>query len=561
MKQDAQWVNKSRSRVNCSGFYRLQTDPGPCIIKKNGKTWGEIMQTIVDTFERNKSKLYFALASTFFWGLLAHAYCFFDNSFSHDSLNELHGAIFGNNIKLVSGRIFVPLYRDLLRSDVTLPWLIGFLSLLWIGLAVFLVLRIFRVESKLTGFLVAGIFSVNISVSATAATYIHDLDCDMFALMCAVGAVWLWKERKWGVLPGAVLLTVSMGMYQSFLFVGIGLIMLVCILDLLDGARFAQVFSRGMRAVGMILLGGGGYYGALQVSQKLSGIALSSGDYNSLDLMGKLSGGTLLENLCGAYRDFFYRLMNVYTTYPSTLTKAATAALMTLVITAVVWGLMSRRLGWREKLLLLALALLLPLGLNMIYVLTLGASHDLMVYGIWVFYLVALLLSDWLAKQGRGQLLKWQQPFCMLMVALILYGSVQFANGMYLKKDQEYDAYLSMMTRVVDRMETCEGYTAGQTPVVFAGMPQVMNQVAPGFMDYWNVTGMLSSDVIFMPEKTRYQAYFDYVLGLPLLLAEDEIWMQLRKSQQVQDLPQYPAAGCVQLLDGVLIVKLGPVVD
>ena len=34
----------------------------------------------------------------------------------------------GNDIKLTSGRIFVPLYRDLFRSDVTLPWLLALLQ-------------------------------------------------------------------------------------------------------------------------------------------------------------------------------------------------------------------------------------------------------------------------------------------------------------------------------------------------------------------------------------------------------------------------------------------------
>ena len=135
------------------------------------------MDQLTNAFERHKRQLLFALTATFFWGLLAHAYCFFGNSFSHDSLNEFHGAILGNDIKLTSGRIFVPLYRDLFRSDVTLPWLIGVLSLFWAGLSVFLVLRIFRVESRGMGILIAGIFVANVSYSATAATYIHDLDC------------------------------------------------------------------------------------------------------------------------------------------------------------------------------------------------------------------------------------------------------------------------------------------------------------------------------------------------------------------------------------------------
>lgn len=39
-----------------------------------------------------------------------------------------------------------------------------------------------------------------------------------------------------------------------------------------------------------------------------------------------------------------------------------------------------------------------------------------------------------------------------------------YANQMYLKKDLEYDATLSVMTRVVDRIEQVEGYIPGETP-------------------------------------------------------------------------------------------------
>ena len=126
------------------------------------------MQQIRAFYEAHKKWLWFSLIATFLWGMVAHGYCFMDNNVSHDSLNEFQSAIVGNDIKIGSGRFFVPLYRDLLRSDVTLPWLIGVLSLLWIGMSVFLVMRMFRVRSKVTAFLIAGIFTVNISVSSTA---------------------------------------------------------------------------------------------------------------------------------------------------------------------------------------------------------------------------------------------------------------------------------------------------------------------------------------------------------------------------------------------------------
>lgn len=513
------------------------------------------MKRIVDFYEENKKWLWFSLIAAFVWGLAAHGYCFMDNNVSHDSLNEFQSAILGNDIKIGSGRFFVPLYRDLLRSDVTLPWLIGVLSLLWIGLSVFLVVRIFRVRSRLTVVLIAGIFTVNISVSATAATYLHDLDCNMFSLLCAVGAVYLWQERKRGWLWGIPLLTVSLGIYQSFLFTAAALAMMVCILDLLDKRPFSEVLCHGLKAIAMMLLAGGAYYILLRLVQKATGIALSAGDYNSLDLMLGLTPAVLAQMVVQAYQDFFQRFLNAYSTYPGILVNLFSLFLLASVVCILLVGIVRGKLGWKETLLLVLLAALLPLAMNMIYVLTLGGSHDLMVYSIWMLWLLVVLLGDWL--RGKVGFAGLQRGVIVAVVALLLYGSVQFSNGMYLKKDMEHDAYLAMMSRVVARMEACEGYVAGETPVVFVGMPQSLNYIAPGFKDYWNVTGMMSSDVIFMPVKSRYQAYFDYVLGVPLLLAEDAQWTQLLNSPQAEQMPPYPASGCMQMQEGVLLVKLG----
>ena len=503
---------------------------------------------------KHKKQLSFSMAATFFWGLLAHAYRFFNGNFSHDSLNELHAAIYGNNLRLVSGRYFVPLYRDLLRSDVTLPWLIGALSLIWIGLAVFLVSRIFRMENKKLVFLTAGIFAVNITVSATAATYIHDLDCFMLSLLCAVAAVWLWQAHPLGWLPGAGLLVISLGMYQSFLFAAVVLVMLRCILWLLEEEPFSTVLRRGLKAIGMILLGGIGYWVGLKISTHISGIALSSGDYNSLDLMQGITPQSLLSLMVQAYQDCLSRLWNAYSSYPAIGIKAITALLALVSLMALV--LEARKLGWKERLLLVVLVVLLPLGANLIYVLTVGGSHDLMVYAIWLLWLLPLLLADRLCRTRAHRVFRWQKWLVMAMVAVLLYGNVQFANGMYIKKDLEQDAYLSLMTRVADRMEQTEGYVPGETPVVFIGVPTLPNSVMPGFKDYWNVTGMTSSDVITAPEKSRFQAYFDYILNTPLLLADGDQWLVIRDSQESADMPAYPAAGSVALRDGVLVVKL-----
>lgn len=510
---------------------------------------------VVESKESKKWWLVFSLATAFFWGMMAHAYRFLNGNFNHDSLLEFHGAIFGNTHKIALGRFLVPLYRDLLRSDVTLPWLIGVLSVFWIGLALFLIVQILGMQDRKQVFLTAGILTVNVTVSATAATYIHDLDCYMFSMLCAVTAVWLWQKHGRGWLPGGILLVVSMGIYQSFLFTAVTLVMLRCILWLLDGETFHCVLTRGLKAIAMILLGGVGYWLALKLVTPITGVALYSGQYNSLDIMQELTPATILPLIFRAYRDCLSRLWNVPSTYPAYGIKLITVGLLLTSLLPFLQGL--KKLGWKEKLLLLLLAALLPLGANGIYILTVGDSHDLMTYSVWLLWLVPLLLWSRvrLPEKKTGMVLHRYLP--MALVALLLWGNVQLSNGMYLKKELEQNAYLSLMTRVAGRMESCEAYVPGETPVVFVGLPQLLNEEIPGFRDSQNITGMRSPDVITVSEPRRYQAYFDYVLNTPLLLAEEADWEEIEASEQTAQMPCYPSQGCMEMRGGILVVKLG----
>ena len=500
-------------------------------------------------YERNKKMLVFALACTFLWGLAAHGYCFLDNNVSHDSLREFHAAILGNGVKVGSGRFLTPIYRDLLGTDVTLPWLIGLLSLLWLGITVFFILKLFHVESKPLACLIAGILTTNIAVSSTAATYIHDLDSYCFAVMCATGAVLLWQRYDKGWLLGAIPLVITLGIYQSYLFVAVTLVAMVCILDLLEGKSFSQVFQNGVKAVAMTALGAMLYFLTLRGYLALTGKNLVTGDYNSMDLIGKLSLSDIPKLIVEAYSQTLYRIWNAYSSYPGILVKAATV----LLLLAGIWALLAgmKKMGCKERILCILMVALLPLLMNFIYVITSGYTHDLMSWPTWLFYVLILLMC---------RRLNWQQVVCMVLVAGLLYGNVQFANGMYMKKDLEYDAYLSLMTRVSDRMETYEGYVIGQTPVVLAGIPwegPARNRVIPGFKDYWNVTGMMKTDVVFAGGPSYYQAYFDYVLGTPILLAEASLWRDIEKSDFVKQLPCFPDRDCIAMYDGILVVKLG----
>lgn len=143
----------------------------------------------------NQAQFRQSLLFTFLWGLAAHGYMFLSSSFSHDSLNEFLFEDWVSARKITAGRIFVPVVT-FLRGRITAPWLIGLIGLTCIGIAVYFVTRIFDMESKWMICLTSGIFTVNLTVIALTATYIHDFDSDCLALLFAVMAVFLWKSSE-----------------------------------------------------------------------------------------------------------------------------------------------------------------------------------------------------------------------------------------------------------------------------------------------------------------------------------------------------------------------------
>lgn len=510
--------------------------------------------------------LRFVMISVFLWGIVAHGYGFAQNSFSHDSLNEFNGELFGNLWKIQLGRFVIPVYRGIFRTDLTIPWLIGFLSLVWIGLAVFLVLQIFNIQSKTVAFLTAGIFVTNITVTATASTYMHDFDCDMFALLCAVMAVYLWQNVRYGAVFGSVFVVLFLGIYQSYVSVTIVLVMMVCIFQLLDGESFKTVFVQGMKAVGMLILGGILYYLVTKVAVRLAKTTLQMGEYNSLYTMFRLTPKNAIFLAADVYRGVYEWLTEVMSVYPECVVKGITFVLLLSATGGFVISVISTKVQRLEKLLSVCLVALLPLGMNVSHILTVGVSHDLMVYAVWLFYLLALLLAqrltkwvkEYLAAHGKAETCaSWPEKICMVLIAVLLYSNVQVANAVYLKKDQEYDATLSYMTRVMYRLEDYEGYDLWSTPVVFAGSTHRMLGAIPGFEKYYGMTGQWSTDTLDSIKKERYEAYFRYVLVNQIVFAEEEVWDAMQEDPRVAEMPSYPEDGCIAMIDDVLVFKLG----
>ncbi len=495
------------------------------------------MEHLCDLFRRNRRQFQLCLGFTLLWGILAHGSAFSSAAFAHDALNEFNAELCGNDLRMAYGRIFVPAYRFLSRGPVALPWMIWTLSLLWLSAAVFLTSKSFGFTQPWKLLLLAGVYTTNLTVAATGSTYIHDLDCNMLALALACGAVWLWRRGRF--LSAMIPVCLSIGLYQSYVSVAITMVLLLAILDLRAGKGLESVVAQGLRGAAMLLGGAVLYLLAIRLSAALSGAALATEGYNSIS-------DVFQQSLLGLVRSagFCYDRSLRLLLFP----KALAPELLTYPIRWLLLGgtlvLVFRAKGMAplEKLLAVTLVALLPYAMNFSAILSQGLSHDLMYFA---FFLVPVLLLALLKQPG---LLAGA-----LAIALLL--NVRTANGLYLKRELENQATLSLFTRIVQDMDRTPGYVAGETPVVFLGSPDDQLEPIPGFEQLEAVTGQHYRTSLGAADGEYYEAYFRYVLQQKLCIAEEDLWEQLQWS--ADDAAIYPAAGSIRMEEGVLLVRVG----
>ena len=502
-----------------------------------------------------------AIIITFAIGMAAHAYAFFGPIFSHDSLNALYAGFEEDLYKIRLGRVLVPLYRVLTHGKLAVPWLTGLWAMLWISLAVYAVVRMFQLRGTPVLALTGGIFALNVTVTAMTATYIQELDVDMCAMLFAALAAWVWSRGngRWPrIAVGAVLAALSMALYQSYICVTITLIMIFCILQLLNHRGAKAVLIHGLQALAMLATAALLYVGMVKIATAVCHVQLTSGDYNSVTNVLGVFGSGFVGRIAAAYNNFIWYFLKYacqYTGFSEVCLAVVHVGLFAIPGLIGLRVLFSRRYALADKLLLVGLVLLLPLGMNFSCALA-GGAHALMHFAFGFLYLLALLTVRFAA--GPDGFLKPRTAAVSKVLAggltaVILLGNVQASNAIYLKKELEREATLSTFTRVAEEMAGVEGYVPGSTPVVFCRSGSFKAAPEP-FDRYRFITGLNNGLQTTYP--ATYANYFKYILKEPICIADADVIERIQSAPETAAMPVYPQDGYAAMVDGALVVRL-----
>lgn len=542
-----------------------------------------------------------AFFSALIFGLLAHMVVMTGDFPNHDGLRYLYSDL--DNI--VAGRWFLAAVCGI-SSYFALPWLIGVLSIFYIGIAAALTCAVLKIRNKYSAIVIGALMATFPALASTFA-YVFTMDGYMLGLLMAVAAVYFTQKYRFGFIGGAVLLAFSLGTYQAYLPVAVILSMYAALLILMgedgksvisnatgdpdkgkgrepeDNAK-TKIFKI-LRFLYMGILGGGLYFVILKVLLKVRGLELAS--YQGADSIalraaqganaagsaaeqvasrasGAASAG-LVSKIVSAYKDFAVFSVKSKVLAPNIFVWIAlgilTGAALMLLLREII-----KKKWYKSPVLYIAIiliALIYPVASNVVMIVMGDVTYHAIMRYQWVLIPIILIaLCDLLAYKpeyyaaaaGRESFVKlvtWLIPVlgCVIAFCYIVTDNIGYSN-----LQKKYERTYAYCERLLDRIEQTDGYYPG-IPIAMIGVvsedqyPKA--DLTEGVTD--NLIG-LSGDYLCY-KGADYKHFFKAYLGADLNIISGEKIGEIYNSEEYVLMDSFPGKTSVKLVDGTIYVK------
>lgn len=430
----------------------------------------------------------------------------------------------------------------------TYPTLIGFLSLLFIGIAIFFIIETLKLKNKIAKIVLSGILVTNYSISLLNASYLHDADSYGLALLLISIGLWLIvNDKKQIYWLGIIFFTLSLGIYQAYANVVLFIFLMIAFVELLSGNNWKEsiinLIKRGfLLGFAMIL-----YYVGYLLVVKLTNV--NQLHYNSptvvlnfdFDFICKRIFNTIWSEI-----DWFFWPSN----YNVKLIECLNILMVVLAVIFIVAIALKKRSSKMNYLWMFLILVAMPIGINFITFIS-SIYHGLTYYAFFLTYAFVLVLSENYAELYDDAILK---KLPIIFMAIMIFDNCIYSNAAYLKKELEHEATLFNFTRIVDRVEQLEGYVPGETEILFIGElndSQITNNRI-GF-DY-NGVGLWDNYSVTYYET--YEVYLNYYLGYKANIGPYERASEYTKRDDVKQMDYFPSKDSIKMIDDVVIIKL-----
>ena len=484
-------------------------------------------------------------------GLLAHLYKITNWLPNWDSLVFRYDS--QNMIAL--GRWFLPVVCSF-SSFYDLPLLSGIIAIVFHALGAVCICKTLKIENKITaGLIGAVIVSFPTVVSVMMYNYVADGYAISFFL-ATLAALYMTKEKPKYIIS-AVLIALSIGIYQAYITVTIVLVLLHLIDELVfKNASFGVVLKK---ALYMLLTGvcSVAIYGVV-LKVVLGIFSASLLDYQGASQAASLSNIDLAASLYVIKETFIKCFFDL--TDGINLFVVLNGFVLIFKVIYYVKSIIKNKVYKKPASLfmIIILSAMLPFGAGALAFVNPSVDyHNLMLMGYSAFYLLFLILyeRETESQEKYAAIKKW---IVLLTTVIIVANQVVVANVSYHKAQMAYEKSYGVLIRIADRIEqTPEAENCDRLLVIGA----LENSDEYSVKLFTDMTGITDGYIIRADDETVGQSVFtsslnDYC-GKNYSFISGAEKKQITQREDVKAMESWPSRNCVRVVDDIVIVKLG----
>ena len=460
----------------------------------------------------------------------------------------------GYGTGVTSGRWLLSLLGDFLEAiggNYNLPFINGVLFLILIAASAGFLVSLFSIRSRTLAALTGALLSV---FPAAFSTLVFRYTAVYYglAILLAVLAAWVLLKKRWGLLLSALCTACSLGIYQAYVPMTIGIFVLLLLQRSLDPqAEFRKLVLRGLYYCAALLLGLLLYFLFMKLTLLLYGTQLS--DYQGVNQMGKLS----LQDLPELVTEAVYSvIMLPQKDYCGITSMALLKGIYILLAALCGLELAYLWLNIQKPLLVvfgLCMCLFLPLAINFIVIMCPDSwIYTLMVYSFVLLPIVPILLAECIADFSNHSISTQWVPKILAFILSFMVGcycyqtNVNYTALYY--SNQQLKNYLSSL---IVQVRMAEGFDPAME---WAFIGEMEDPLLHSYWQYEMSYGGIEPTQ-WMLQRYSWPEWIRNYYGYSIPISDDTAVLALSKTDAVAAMPCWPADGSIQVIDNTIVIK------
>lgn len=449
------------------------------------------------------------------------------------------------------------------KGYIVSPILVTLISSIFLGITVVLVIDILKINNKYFKYITSIIFAVAPNISATL-TFFYCSDAYILGMLLATLAVYIIgknENKNWVILVSALLVALSMGMYQTYLSVTMVLCIATLIIDALSKKEKRQIFVNILKYIVMGILGIMLFYAISHIVLLIRNLPVSSySGANSIGLETLLNLPQLLPQAYSSFFDYYFTDSMI----PNKIwnTNIFYIIMFGVILFSTIYVIIKEKVYEKKTntILLVFFVIIAPVCFGIIEIMVPDVDiHILMACSMVYIFPIFLKILEMLPKTTISKIFKYTVTICSL---IIIWNYIWQDNASYIVMKSMQNQTEGAVSRIVTQIEGLDEYTQDM-PVLFLGGLENNTYLsrkntsieAKKLLDRtWGF--IANKSTIWWGNLDSWRKMLYEYEGVNLNLVSEWEKADLLQTEEFKSMKYYPDKDGIKIIDGTVVVRL-----